>query len=246
VLRQAVQVPFAWRMARRLRRAQEAEAASLRAAVDASQAERRRIARDVHDGVVQDLAGLAFGLDAARFGGVDGEVPGAAARTAAGLRRCLGELRRLLVDLDPPPLPGGGLGPALGVLARGLEREGRDVAMDVEGADGLPRPAAALLHRCALEAVRNVSAHSGARRVGITLTTSSAAATLTVADDGVGIDELRRAARTAAGHLGLRAMADLLAEAGGSLAAESVPGRGTRLVATVPLEPAPVAAVPVG
>jgi signal transduction histidine kinase len=240
-LLQAVQVPFAWRMARRLQRAQEAEAASLQAAVDASQSERRRIARDVHDGVVQDLTGLTFGLDAARLGGVDDDdTCGLIARTAAGLRRCVSELRRLLVDLNPPPLPEGGLARALAVLCEGLRREGREVTMRIdERADGLPRPAAALLYRCALEAVRNVSSHSGADRVQITLAADERAATLTVADDGVGFDEVRLASRSAAGHLGLRAMEDLLAESGGSLVATSTPGSGTRLTATVPLDGAP-------
>jgi two-component system NarL family sensor kinase len=239
-LLQAVQVPFAWRLARRLRRAQEAEARLLQAAVDASQAERRRIARDVHDGVVQDLTGLTFGLDAARLGGVDDDASGVIARTAAGLRRCVSELRRLLVDLNPPPLPEGGLEPALSVLAEGLRREGRQVTMRIDTGDGaLPRPAAALLYRCALEAVRNVSAHSGAQQVQIGLVADGGTATLTVADDGVGFDEVRLASRSAAGHLGMRAMEDLLAESGGSLIATSTPGSGTRLTATVPLESAP-------
>jgi signal transduction histidine kinase len=240
LLLELVQVPFAWGMARRLRRHQRAEAELLRAAVDASQAERRRIAHDVHDGVVQDLTGITYDLDAARLGGLqDEDVPGLVARTASGLRRCVGELRRLLVDLNPPPLPAGGLGPALAALAEGLEQEGREVDVHAEGTEELPRSAAALLYRCALEARRNVSAHSGAQRVLLVLTRQRDSATLVVADDGVGFDEVRLAERSAAGHLGLRALTDLLSEAGGSLTTTSTPGRGTRLVAIVPLEPAP-------
>jgi len=238
-LLQAVQVPFAWRLARRLRRAQEAEASLLQAAVDASQAERRRIARDVHDSVVQDLTGLTFGLDAARLGG-DDDANGLIARTAAGLRRCVSELRRLLVDLNPPPLPEGGLAPALAVLAEGLRREGREVTVRIDTGDGaLPRAAAALLYRCALEAVRNVSAHSGAQRVQIAVAADAVTATLVVADDGVGFDDVRLCTRSAEGHLGLRAMEDLLSESGGSLVATSTPGSGTRLIASVPLDDAP-------
>jgi signal transduction histidine kinase len=113
--------------------------------------------------------------------------------------------------------------------------------MRIDTGDGaLPRPAAALLYRCALEAVRNVSAHSGAQRVQIGLRADRDTATLTVADDGVGFDEVRLASRSAAGHLGMRAMEDLLAESGGSLVATSTPGSGTRLTASVPLEGAPV------
>jgi signal transduction histidine kinase len=87
--------------------------------------------------------------------------------------------------------------------------------------------------------VRNISAHSGAHRVQMELAADRDTATLTVADDGVGFDDVRLASRSAAGHLGLRAMEDLLAESGGSLVATSTPGCGTRLTATVPLEGAP-------
>lgn len=236
VLLQLVQVPFAWRLARRVRRHQQAEATLLRTAVDASRLERRRIARDVHDGVVQDLTGITFDLDAARLGGLDGDdAPALISHTAGGLRRVVTELRRLLVDLSPPPLPTGGLGVGLQVLATGLQRQGCTVQLSAEGAGELPPAAAAMLYRCALEAVRNVAAHSAAEHVEITLRRAGRTVTLVVADDGVGFDEARLAERSAAGHLGLRALTDLLGEAGGSLSATSAPGRGTRLVATIPL-----------
>jgi signal transduction histidine kinase len=241
-----LQIPLAWNLARRLRRSQDGEAALLRAAVDASQAERRRIAHDVHDGVVQDLTGLTYDLDAARLGGAsDRDVHALLGSTAGGLRRCVSELRRLLVDLSPPPLPAGGLGAGLAALAAGLERQGRQVVVDAEQTDGLPGPAAALLYRVALEGVRNVSHHSRARTVRLTLVRRPRAVTLTIDDDGIGFDDDRLAERGAAGHLGLRALADLIAESGGSLCATSDPGHGTRLTATVPVEPVePPAAAP--
>lgn len=244
VVLELVQVPFAWGLARRVRRHQQAESALLRAAVDASQAERRRIASDVHDGVVQDLTGLTYDLDAARLrgaGAADGDL---VARTAGALRRCVAELRRLLVDLSPPPLPAAGLGPGLERLAAGLAEQGREVTVRAPGAEELPRPAAALLYRVALEAVRNVAAHSDARRVEVVLRRYRGNATLIVSDDGVGFDAERLDERHAAGHLGLRALADLLGETGGSLTTISAPGRGTRLVATVPLAPAPPSPAP--
>lgn len=244
VVLELVQIPLAWGLARRVRRHQQAESALLRAAVDASQAERRRIAADVHDGVVQDLTGLTYDLDAARLRG-SGAEPDLVARTAGGLRRSVAELRRLLVDLSPPPLPAAGLGPALDRLAAGLAERGREVTVRAPGAAELPRPAAALLYRVALEAVRNVAAHSDARRVEIVLHRYRGNATLIVSDDGVGFDAGRLEQRHAEGHLGLRALADLLGETGGALSTISAPGRGTRLVATVPLTPAAGAAEPV-
>jgi signal transduction histidine kinase len=126
----------------------------------------------------------------------------------------------------------------LQVLAAGLQRQGRTVQLSADDAGQLPPAAAAMLYRCALEAVRNVAAHSNADDVQISLERVGRTATLVVADDGVGFDEARLVERSAAGHLGLRALTDLLGEAGGSLTATSAPGRGTRLVATIPL-PAP-------
>jgi two-component system, NarL family, sensor kinase len=237
LLLQLVQVPFAWRLARQVRRHQEAEAAALQLAVDASEAERRRIAGEVHDGVVQDLTGMTFDLDAARRSRpAEPEATALIARTADRLRQSLSELRTLLVDLNPPQLPEAGLGPALAILAEGLRRSGARVDLDAEQADELPRPVASLLYRCALEALRNVSAHSGAAHVEIAVGYGDRYATLVVDDDGRGFDEALLAVRGVRGHLGLRGLGDRLAAVGGTLTAASAPGDGTRLVVQVPLD----------
>ncbi|MGK5171917.1 sensor histidine kinase [Geodermatophilus sp. CPCC 205761] len=237
LLLQLVQVPFAWRLARQVREHQESEAAALQWAVDASEAERRRIAGEVHDGVVQDLTGITFELDAARRSRTGGEDdPELVTRTADRLRQSVAELRTLLVDLNPPRLPDAGLGPALDVLADGLRRSGARVDLDVRDADRLPRPVAALLYRCALEALRNVSAHSGAGHVEITVRHAGRYATLVVDDDGRGFDEALLAARGAHGHVGLQSLGDRLAAVGGTLTAASAPGDGTRLLVRVPLD----------
>jgi two-component system NarL family sensor kinase len=236
VLLQAVQVPFAWRLARRTRAHQEAEAELLQAAVRASEAERRRIARDVHDGVLQDLTGLAYDLDAARLGGGEADRVTVIGTTATGMRRCVAELRRLLSDLSPPRPPEAGLGPALVSLGKTLGREDRQVTVRAADATDLPGPVAALLYRCAQEALRNVSVHSGARHVAVTVRRDQDNATLVVEDDGRGFDEVQLA-RLGATHLGLRALRDSLGEAGGRLSMDSAPGCGTRLEATVPLHP---------
>jgi signal transduction histidine kinase len=236
-LLQAVQVPLAWRLSRRTRAHQQAEGELLQAAVQASEAERRRIARDVHDCVLQDLTGLAYDLDAARLGGADEDRVAVIGRTATGLRRCVAELRRLLADLSPPRPPEAGLGPALVSLAKTLTRENRQVTVRADDAADLPGPAAALLYRCAQEALRNVATHSGARHVAVTVRRDGDSATLVVEDDGRGFDEVELA-RLGATHLGLRALRDSLGEAGGLLGMDSAPGCGTRLEATVPLHPA--------
>ncbi|HEX2073923.1 MAG TPA: histidine kinase [Geodermatophilus sp.] len=233
---QLLQVPFAWRLARRLRRHQEAEAFLLQSAVDASEAERRRIAAEVHDGVVQDLTGLTYDLDAARRRATSPESAALIARTSERVRQGVTQLRGLLVDLNPPRLPQAGLGPAIEVLAEGLERSGIRVELDAREAEGLPEHVATLLYRCALEALRNVSAHSDADHVQITVRRTRDDAVIVIDDDGRGFDRVRLATSDVHGHLGLRALGDRVAAVGGSLSASSAPGQGTRVVAQVPLE----------
>jgi signal transduction histidine kinase len=237
-LLQVIQVPLAWRLASRLRRSEQSEDALLQAAVDASDAERRRIAGDVHDHVVQDLTGLAYELDAAQMRGrprnpEDAEL---LERTATAVRRSVEDLRTLLVALIPARGGfRGGLLPALQLLAQEVGRSGTRVAVRADAARDLPGPTAALLYRCAQEALRNVTAHSRATSVEVAVTRDEGVATMSIEDDGQGFDEARLAERLAAGHVGLRALGELLVDAGGSLTLTSAPGQGTRLVATVPL-----------
>lgn len=237
VLLQLVQVPLAWRLARRLRRSLEAEGALLHAAVDASEAERRRIAGEVHDHVVQNLSGLAYDLDAARLQGsprspADAELM---SRTAKGVRQTVSDLRELLVSLMPTRVPSGGLEPALRVLVHSLGESGIQVTVRARGTEGLSEAAAALLYRCAREALRNVAAHSRASSVQVAVDRDEEVATLTIDDDGRGFDDARLDERSAAGHLGLQTLGELLMGSGGTLTVSSAPGRGTRLTATVPL-----------
>ncbi|WP_209307852.1 ATP-binding protein [Geodermatophilus sp. DF01_2] len=237
-LLQVLQVPLAWRLASRLRRSQQAEDALLQAAVDASDAERRRIAGDVHDHAVQDLTALAFELDAAQMRGSprspeDAELLG---RTSQAVRQIVEDLRSLLVALIPARGSfRGGLLPALRVLAQELDRSGIRVTVRADDARDLPGPTAALLYRCAQEALRNVATHSRATSVEVAVTRHEGVATMVIEDDGHGFDESRLTERGAAGHVGLRALGELLVDAGGSLALASAPGKGTRLVTTVPL-----------
>jgi two-component system, NarL family, sensor kinase len=246
-LLQVIQVPLAWRLASRLRRSQQAEEALLQAAVDASDAERRRIASEVHDHTVQDLTALAFEIDAAQMRGAPRNAEDAELleRTAQGVRQSVEDLRSLLVAIIPARGGfRGGLLPALQVLAQELTRSGIRVTVRADDARDLPGPTAALLYRCAQEALRNVATHSRATSVEVAVTQDQGVATMQIEDDGQGFDERRLAERAAAGHVGLRALGELLVDAGGSLTLSSAPGEGTRLVATVPL--ATAAAVTAG
>ncbi len=233
---QLVQIPLAASLARRLRRQQRERESLLQHAVDASDAERRRIAGELHDGVVQQLTGVTYALDAARLGSPDEARRVAVITSAAStLRDSISALRSLLVDIYPPNLVEEGLPSALAELASGLEHAGIAVDLDTDGADVLPPVTSGLLFRTAQEVLRNVSEHSGAGHVEITVAANGSSARLTVDDDGRGFDSDELGVRASGGHFGLRALSDLLVDAGGRLVVRSAPGAGTRVEAEVPI-----------
>ncbi|HEX4724743.1 MAG TPA: histidine kinase [Pseudonocardiaceae bacterium] len=231
-----VQIPFAWGLARRIQRQQAEREGLLRHAVEASDVERRRIAGELHDGVVQELTGLTYALDAARLGQPDeARRTELITETATRLRASIGALRSLLMDIYPPNLAEEGLASALADLTDTLARHGIDVRLDAEGTERLSPDAAALLFRTAQEAVRNVIAHSGARAATISVAYGDDTATLVIDDDGRGFDDVELDERSTNGHVGLRSIGDLLARSGGGLSVRAAPGQGTRVEAEVPV-----------
>lgn len=231
-----VQIPFAWSLAKRVQRQQQERERLLRHAVEASDAERRRIAGDLHDGVVQELTGMSYAMDAMRLGHpTEGQRAQLIADSAVQLRDSIGSLRSLLVDLYPPNLAEEGLPSALAELAAGLERTGVQVHLETDGTEALPQGAAALLFRAAQEIVRNVASHSGAREVTMRAGYVDGRATLVIDDDGRGFDETELDSRGRGGHFGLRSIGDLLAESGGMLTVRAAPGQGTRVEVEVPV-----------
>jgi signal transduction histidine kinase len=232
-----IQLPLAWRLARSLRRGQEERERLLQHALEASQLERRRIAADLHDGAVQDLAGVGFSLaaEAQRRDADPAERSAALARAAGEVRDTIRQLRALLVDLYPPSLHRAGLAAALTDLAAPLSRHGieADVSIDADGLD-LTRSAEFLLFRTAQEALRNVVRHASATHVAIRVRREGPRAVLEVEDDGTGFEAGRREAAAVNGHLGLELLADLALDAGARLDVESRPGNGTRVRMEVP------------
>jgi two-component system, NarL family, sensor kinase len=225
----AVQIPLAWAMAERLRRSQRERERLLLGAIEASANERRRIAAELHDGVVQDLAGVTFGLAA--------EAEGAPSLTTAvdRLRACLRGLRSLLVEIHPANLQASGLRSALVDLAAPLTAGGVETTLEIDEPIPLRAETEALLYRTAREALRNVAVHSEATRVSISLGAHDGRARLVIDDDGRGFTPAELAARRQDGHVGLALVEELAAHAGGSLAIDSRPGSGTRLTLEVPL-----------
>jgi signal transduction histidine kinase len=231
-----IQLPLAWRIARRLRRGQRDREALLARAVESSDAERRRIAADLHDGPVQDLAGLAYALEAATAR-ADGADPALAStlRDAAGRARTgMRSLRTLLVEIHPPNLRAVGLEAALGDLLSPLAARGLRTELEASEPPELEPRHEALLFRIAQEALRNVAAHAAAEGVRVTLDSRDGNGRLLVEDDGRGFSEEERARRAEEGHVGLALLEELALQEGGSLTVSSAPGSGTRVEAVVP------------
>lgn len=232
-----VQVPLAWSMAQRLRRQQAERESLLTGAIDAAAQERARIAANLHDGPVQELAGVAFGLapladDARRTG--DAPLADALDDATAHLRQGIRDLRAMVVDLHPAALRTAGLAAALADLVSPIEREGVETRLAVTGPDE-PDPRDPLLYQVAREALRNARHHAQATTVAVTVEREpGSAARLEVTDDGRGFTPEQRAARRAEGHLGLDLLERAAEDAGADLRVRSEPGAGTTLTLEVP------------
>jgi two-component system, NarL family, sensor kinase len=223
-----IQIPLAWRAARRLQHGQAERERLLRRAIDASEAERRRIARDLHDGAVQDLAGVSYSLTATAEA-APAEVAAVMQEAAEDTRRTIKELRTLLVDIYPPDLHRTGLEAALRDLVAPLAPHGIAATLDIPADLQLPEAVETLFYRAAQEALRNVVKHAHAANVRVRVETDGRVC-LTVEDDGVGLPP----DANAEGHFGMRLLGDLAREAGGDLLVDSRPRQGTRVVVEVP------------
>jgi signal transduction histidine kinase len=226
----AVTTPLLWALTRRLERAGRDRERLLEAAADASESERRRIARDLHDGVVQDLAGTAFALSATlRDSSTPPRIAERLAPMSASLRGSLRSLRSLLVEIYPPDLGVDGLSAALQDLVAPAAGAGITPTVEVFDVDGASEESVRLVWRVAQEAVRNAIRHAGAEHLTVQVRTAGELLLLDVSDDGAGFES-----EPDTGGLGLRAMRDLIREGGGSLDVRSAPGAGTTVHLEVP------------
>ena len=188
--------------------------------------ERRRLARELHDALGQELTVLGLAVR---------RLPAGAARdeAAAQADRCLDAVRDLSRLLRPPVLDDLGLEAALQWLAR-RTREGAGLPVRTELAVGAlddPR-AESLLFRVAQEAVTNAVRHAGANKAELSLRRAGDRVELTVRDDGRGFDP-----ETLEPGIGIAGMRDRCALLGGELAVDSAPGRGTTVRASLRLSP---------
>ncbi len=202
--------------------------------VAAREEERRRLRRDLHDGLGPQLASLAFKAEAARnlLGRDPARADALLAAVADQAQGAIADIRRLVHALRPPALDELGLAGALRQHAAGSV----GLRVEVEAPAALPPLPAAVevaAYRIALEAVTNAARHARARRSVVRLAFEGTTLQVEVADDGIGLP----AARTPG--VGLAAMRERAAELGGTLTVEALPGGGTRVAAALPLGDGP-------
>jgi len=207
--------------------------------------ERRRLARELHDGLGQTLTALTHQLERLQQKLAESGAAELAERLADPVelaRLALDESRELSRLLRPPVLDDLGLPAALSWLARTLEqRTGLAVALSLDGLDeGLDPDLATLVFRLVQEALTNVLRHAGVARAEVAVRRAGGALELRVADAGGGFDAAAALAdRGPATGSGLRGMRDRLELFGGRLDIASSPGQGTVVAARVPLEETP-------
>lgn len=210
----------------------------LRKLVETSDRERQRLAVDVHDDTIQQLAAAATLLEGILRHPDSADVETRVESAATAVRDSMASLRRLVFGLVPFE------------LARSEFREGLQAAVDHLYADSPVRvdldvdpslPIAPEAHRAlfriAIEALTNAHKHSRASTVTVTLESQADHVVLEVTDNGIGTSS----ARSRPGHLGLQAMRERAAALGGSCTVTAGPGqRGTTVRAVIPTDPVPI------
>lgn len=218
-------VPLLGVLTLRLTRAARARERLMRRAIESSEAERRRIARDLHDGVVQELAGTAFALSGtAREHSLSPELRDELTGTSQALRGSLRQLRSLLVEIHPPELDASGLGAALEDLTAPAASSGTTTSVSVEGVEDAPDHVVTLVWRVAQEAIRNAVRHAQASHLTVEVRGDERQVRLMVRDDGVGFDPSGPARESS---YGLRGLHSLVEDGGGRVRVDSGRGVGT-------------------
>jgi signal transduction histidine kinase len=201
--------------------------ASRRRLVQAQDAERQRIERNLHDGAQQQLVALRIQLgllDA--VAGDPAEVRMAAGQLRDGLAAALDDLRALARGIYPPLLADQGLTAALEAQAR---RAALPVTVTTHGVGRYARETEAAVYFCILEALQNTAKYAGATTASVALAATGGQLEFTVTDDGAGFD-----VAAAMDGTGLQGMTDRLAAVGGTVVIESAPGHGTTVSGCLP------------
>jgi len=225
--------------------AQTASNEALRRSVQASEEERQRWARELHDETLQELAGLKVLLSAARRSDEPARLDTAVDQAVDMITTGIANLRRLISDLRPAALDELGAGPAIEALVERVRAQtGLDIALEIELAydQGLTAERhvpdlETAIYRLVQEGLTNIAKHAAASHVALRIAdpeVEPGRLEVEISDDGLGFDLEQPAA-----GFGLLGMRERLALLDGDLAIESLPGEGTRLVARIPVQRRP-------
>jgi len=204
-------------------------------ALAATEEERKRIARELHDGIAQSLAALRIRLRVARAVQDDEARSGLLEQVSSEMGEAMEELRRIARGLRPPALDMLGLGPAIESHARNIA-DATGMAMDLRLEDighRLTPEAELALYRVIQEALSNVARHSGADFFRLQLGAANSHVFADVEDNGRGFDVA--SAMGSNSGLGLFGMQERASYVGGSVEIDSEPGEGTRVHVLVPI-----------
>jgi PAS domain S-box-containing protein len=206
----------------------------------AIEAERNRIARDLHDGPIQGISATSLSLEAVKLMMESGDV----SEALETLRKICGELgeeamnlRRIMSDLRPPVLEERGLIPAVRELCDRWRRE-LDIPVSVmaDPHSEVPDDVETLAYRVVQEALSNVAKHGAATKVEVRIEVRSGTLRVEVRDDGRGFDPENAREFLRLGKVGLASMRERAELSGGTLTIKSSPGAGTVVMAMLPFE----------
>lgn len=204
--------------------------------------ERNRIARDLHDGPVQGVSAASLSLEAAllmlKAGDVEGSID-VLTKLRAEIAGEANALRQLMAGLRPPVLEERGLMPALrDSLMRFGTEQGLRADFGGQLKTPLPHDLETLAYRVVQEALTNVGKHAGATHVTVFVGSDQNQLRIEIEDDGKGFDTANARGYLASGRVGLASMRERVELASGTFAVRSTPGRGTAVMATIPLDAA--------
>ncbi len=221
--------------------AQEEAAEVRRHLVEGREAERQYLARELHDGPLQELEALRLVVGSTASQASPGLSGAETAALAERVLAVIAKLRNVASELRPPSLAPFGLAAAIRSHVAQLRAAHPTLRVDLDlPSDGelLPVQVRSALYRIYREAVSNVERHAAAHRISVQLTLEPGQVSLTVSDDGQGFEVPRRWVTFARqGHLGLLGAVEWAEAAGGRLDVESSPGQGTTVRVTCGLTP---------
>jgi signal transduction histidine kinase len=228
-------LPLAWSLARRIDRARRDQADLVTRSLRAWHEERRRLAQDLHDGVVQDLSAVSYLLPTVTSALPDTPEGSAARHTIDRmiglLQQDLHALRTMVLDLMPTDLTEIGLAAALGALADRYVDDSLDITVEVEEGLDLDEDVTGVVYRVVREGLRNVQKHARAGHARVTVSQDADTDTVMVllTDDGRGLEP-----HDGDEGVGLRLLKAMVEDLGGTLDLFSAPAGGTAMRVRVP------------